>query len=104
MCKLSGIGKEAVEGEWWVATHLAEVDGNHVTEHVAQQPVGQVPDIARPESLAVIALHELGCHRLDPPPQAAAGMADGRTGLAGAMAPRGEQLDPLVVQLREEQR
>jgi len=79
MCRFAS-GEELGEVERRVAVGETEEDGEGVAEHLAQHPTGQVPGIAGPEALAVVALDAWGGHRLAAPAEAAQAVAAHRVG------------------------
>jgi len=45
-----------------------ELHGDRVTEHLADEPIAEMPEIAGPDLLELIPLHQLGEGGFDPPP------------------------------------
>src|SRR5437660_6392431 len=67
MCNLSGQGDEFGEGEGWEVLPLAEQQGERVAEDLAEPAAQEVPCVACPDFLGVVALGELPDARLDAP-------------------------------------
>lgn len=61
-CSQPGVrvsGEEAGELQRWVAQRSSEQGGDGVTQHLAQQSAAQMPGVARPHPLDVVALNQL---------------------------------------------
>ena len=51
--------------EWWISLLLIEAESQRMTEHLAQQPGLQMPDVPGPDLFGLKALHQLTEDGLD---------------------------------------
>ena len=70
-----------------------QADTEGMTEHLAQDAAGQMPGIAGPDPLEVVALDQLGGHRLDAPAPAGQEAAADRIRIGLAPLEGSQELD-----------
>src|SRR3954464_4515383 len=102
MCRFWSWRQERIELQGIEALLQTQADTQRMTEHLAQEAAGQMPGIARPDPLEMVALDQLGGHRLDAPAPAGQEATAGGIRIGVAPLEGGQELDAGRRQLRRQ--